>query len=324
MNVVIPVFKDCVSGSVVGMMDLLVKSNVLQQQLGPERGRTFEVELMAVGESLTIDNNGFPITCHRRLSQNPPAGLVIVPASDGDLPLLLAQHAALIAWLQRQHAAGAVVCSTCTGAFFVAAAGLLDGQPATTSWFAVEAFRRLFPTVILHDERIIVDNGRVITGGATLSFQNLCVYLIERFYGKALSSYVAKLFLVEKGKSSQLTFAMFNGQKTHADTEILRIQEFIEKHATEKLVVTALSQQAAMAERTFIRRFKAATGNTPSEYIQRVKVESAKNRLEEDRESIKEIGYRTGYEDLNYFRDVFRKYTGLSPAEYRKQFSFRV
>jgi AraC-like DNA-binding protein len=104
----------------------------------------------------------------------------------------------------------------------------------------------------------------------------------------------------------------------------LKAQDFIEAHAQEKLTVGTISDEVLMSERTFIRRFKAATGNLPSEYIQRVKVEHAKKLLEEGKENIKEISYKSGYEDLNYFRDIFKRYTGLTPMEYKKMYSFSV
>jgi transcriptional regulator GlxA family with amidase domain len=214
--------------------------------------------------------------------------------------------------------------STCSGVFFLAATGYLDGQEATTSWFSASQFRKLFPQVKLMDEKIIVDNGKIVTGGATLSFQNLCIYLIEKYYGVEIGNYAAKMFLVDKGKHNQMTYSIFSDQKNHNDDTIADIQTFIEQNAAKKLIVSELAEKALLAERTFIRRFKTATGNTPSEYIQRVKIELAKKLLENDKSAIKEICYETGYEDQSYFRNVFKKYAGLTPVEYKRQFTFQL
>lgn len=322
MKVVIPVFTGCVSASVVGMMDMFQLTEPIYQQMPDRKRDWFSVQLISLEAGRAVSTNGFTIGCDAVLGSSTTADLIIVPAITGDLPTLLAKHGYFIDWLKQQYARGAMLCSTCNGAFFLAATGVLDGQEATTSWFASGAFRLMFPTVKLIDERIIVDNGRTVTGGATLSFQNLCIYLMEKYYGRHIGTYAAKLFLVEKGKSSQLTYSMFSAQKSHGDEEIRRIQTLIEGKAAEKLVVSQLADQATMAERTFIRRFKNATGNTPSEYIQRVKVELAKELLENDRLAVKEICYETGYEDQSYFRNIFKKYTGLTPADYRKQFTF--
>lgn len=324
MKVIIPVFKNCVSASVVGMMDMLTLTENFYHHLPLQKKKWFTVELVSLTEDKKVNNNGFEINCGATLSECETVDLVIVPAMVGDFASLIKEHSSFIDWLKEQYEKGTVLCSTCSGSFFLAATGHLDGKEATTSWFASAAFRVMFPRVKLMDEKIIVDNGKTITGGATMSFQNLCIYLIEKYYGTEIGNYAAKMFLVEKGKSSQLTYSIFNAQKDHNDEEILKTQYFIEKNAAQKLIVSKLAEDSAMAERTFIRRFKNATGNTPSEYIQRVKVELAKKLLENEKNSVKEICYETGYEDQSYFRNVFRKFTGQSPAEYKKQFTFLV
>ena len=126
---------------------------------------------------------------------------------------------------------------------------------------------RLKAIQIAMDEKIIVDNGKMVTGGATLSFQNLCIYLIEKYYGVEIGNYAAKMFLVDKGKHNQMTYSIFSDQKNHNDDTIADIQKYIEQNAAKKLIVSELAEKALLAERTFIRRFKTATGNTPSEYI---------------------------------------------------------
>jgi transcriptional regulator GlxA family with amidase domain len=324
MKVIIPVFKNCVSASVVGMMDILQLTENFYNHLPIKKKQWFSVQLVSIEADKTVQNNGFVINCDVTLSDSTEADLVIVPAIVGDFASLIQTHSHFIDWLKAQYNKGMILSSTCSGAFFLAATGHLDGKEATTSWFASDYFRAMFPEVILMDEKIIVDNGKTITGGATLSFQNLCIYLIEKYYGTEIGNYAAKMFLVEKGKTSQLTYSIFNTQKDHSDLEIRDIQGFIEQNATERLVVSSLANQSNMAERTFIRRFKNATGNTPSEYIQRVKVELAKKMLENDKNSVKEICYQTGYEDQSYFRNVFKKYTGLTPVDYKKQFTFSV
>ncbi|WP_439585674.1 GlxA family transcriptional regulator [Dyadobacter bucti] len=324
MRVIIPVFKDCVSASVVGMMDMLKLTENFYNHLPHQKKKWFSVQLVSLHEERTVQNNGFDITCDILLADCDHADLVIVPAIVGDLPTLIEEHQDFVDWLKVQYKKGTKLCSTCNGAFFLASTGYLDGREATTSWFASGDFRNMFPKVKLIDEKIIVDNGAMVTGGATLSFQNLCIYLIEKYYGKEIGTYAAKMFLVEKGKHSQLNYSIFSAQKGHNDEQILETQNFIEQNAAEKLIVSRLAEDATMAERTFIRRFKTATSNTPSEYIQRVKVELAKKLLENENTSIKEICYETGYEDQSYFRNVFKKYTGLTPADYKKQFTFQL
>lgn len=326
MKVIVPVISSNVPTSVLGIMDILNYSKAFRDQLMPQNAhqKTFEVILASAEPSLSVNCNGYELICHTQLDQVEKADLIVVPAAVGNMATLVASYPNLINWIKKQHELGAAVCSTCTGAFFVAATGLLDGKEATTSWFASEYFKQMFPAVKLLDEKIIVDNGNIVTGGATLSFMNICIYLIEKYYGSVLGNYCAKMFLVDKGKSSQQSYSIFSVQKVHQDEDILKAQSFIEKNVTDKLSVSQVSEVVLLSERTFIRRFKAATGNLPSEYIQRVKVEHAKKLLEGGNENIKEISYSTGYEDINYFRDVFKKYTGLTPQQYKKMYSFSL
>lgn len=324
MNILIPVFPGVVHASALGMADILRLSSSFYQRVPEPKAPWFEPILVSTGLDLEVQNHGTTIRCDHTLATAPKADVVIVPAVVGHLPSILTHQQALVDWMQKENQSGTRLYSTCTGAFFIAATGILDDKEATTSWFAAEEFKALFPQVLLRDERILIDNGTSVTTGATLSFQNLCIYLIEKYYGKALGNLAAKLFLVEKDKQIQSSFAMFHGQKQHGDEVISQIQTYIETHAAERLSIVELAEVASLSERTFIRRFKNATGNTPLEYVQRIKVELAKQWLEEGELSIKEIGFEAGYDDITYFRSIFKKYTGLTPAEYRKQFVFEV
>ena len=324
MKVVIPVFNNSVSVTVVGIMEILQQSQYLYHQLYPDKGNLnlFDVQLMSTEDSKVVDNSGFLITCHTHISEVQGVDMIFIPGTHGDILSLLAQHTHLIGWIKMQYLRGATVCSTCTGAFFLAAAGILDGKEATTSWFAAEAFRKRFPQVKLCDEKMIVDYDRIISGGATTSFINLCVYLIEKYYGKQMGNYCAKNFMVDKGKLTQKSYTIFSKHKNHQDAETIQAQEFIESKLEEKVTVARVCEQVMMSERSFVRRFKSATGNLPLEYIQRVKVEYAKQLLEEGDNSIKEISYNTGYEDINHFRSIFKRYTGVTPSAYKRMYSF--
>lgn len=326
MKVIITVLESSIPASVVGVMDILRHARSFYSHLHPENPdmEIFDVKLMSVSDEKTVLSSGFPLVCQTSISELPIADIVIVPALVGDLQAIIQENQALIQWLTDQYKSGTALVSTCTGAFILAATGLLNGKEATTSWFSADAFRLMFPDVILLDEKIIVDNGNMVTGGATLSFMNLCIYLIEKYFGLELGNYCAKMFLVDKGRSSQQSYAIFSLQKIHKDNEIRKVQEWLEKNPEEKLVVSDLAQLFGISERNLIRRFKAATGNTLSDYFHRVKVEKAKQLLEEGRENIKEITFRSGYDDPEHFRGIFKRHTGLTLAGYRKMFLFNL
>ena len=283
--------------------------------------RPVSVGMVAVGPSREVIVQESLITCQTVLNTCPSADLILIPPMVGRTETVLAKHTDLFAWLREQHKRGATLSSSCTGVFLLAATGLLDGREATTSWFSADGFRAMFPRVQLRADRLLVDSGTLITGGSTLAFATLCIYLVEKQYGKRIANQCANVFLVDKGKQSQQPYYRFVVPKTHQDTQIGKAQTYIETHASDKLTVQEVSAACALSERSFIRRFKAATGRTPSEYIQLVKVEQAKLMLEEGGQSVKEISFGIGYDDLTYFRSLFKRHTGLTPVDYRRQFA---
>jgi transcriptional regulator GlxA family with amidase domain len=323
MNVLLPVLDGAVSGSVLSILDIINHSRSFRDIVIPDRAGEpfFNASLVSAGEGLNQESFGFQIMCNYTLETAPQATVVIMPACVGDLPVILRNNKPLLDWMVRQHRDGAIICSTCTGAYFLAEAGLLDSRRATVSWFAADSFRKRYPHIEVVDEKILVDDGDVMTTGATMSYINLCLHLIEKFYGKESAQYASKVFVADKGRTSQLPYSVFSAYKDHRDKEILAAQGMLELEEGAPLGSAAILEKLNMSERTFIRRFKAATGNTPSEYAQRIKVERAKKLLEEGTLSIKEVTYKTGYEDLTFFRDIFKRYTGLTPGAYRKMFA---
>lgn len=226
----------------------------------------------------------------------------------------------LIKWVSKQYKKGAEVASICNGAFLLAATGILDGKRATTHWLVVERFQKLFPHVTLEPGKIITDETGVYTCGGAFSFTSLMIYLIEKYCGHELAAIASKIFLVHVHTVPQSAFTIFNLQKNHADEAVLKVQNSIEINYAKNISINQLCNNANMSMRTLIRKFSLATGNTPNEYIQRVKIEAAKKILEEGAKRITEIAMEIGYEDNNYFRKIFKRYTGISPVEYRKKY----
>jgi transcriptional regulator GlxA family with amidase domain len=314
--------RDCTPLVPVGMVELLRKSLALAATLpSAEPLRPVEVTLVAGGPGrVVLGAGGLPVHCAATLRQVRRSDLVVVPALDPDLLQHLALNRQVVPWLRRIYRAGADVVSVCTGSFLLAEAGLLDGRAATTHWAFQDLLRARHPRVRLEPQAIIVDQGRICTAGGATSFLNLALFLVERLLGAEVARAAAKMFLVDLNKSPQGTYAIFSTQKTHADPEILRAQTLIEGELGGKLSVEELSQRVAMSRRTFVRRFKRATGNVPREYIQRVRVEAAKRALESGRASVASVADQTGYEDVVAFRKVFVRITGLTPVEYRLRY----
>lgn len=178
----------------------------------------------------------------------------------------------------------------------------------------------MFPKINLQIDELITDENGIYTNGGAYSFLNLMIYLIEKYYGRATAVYCAKVFQIEMNRSTQSQFIIFSGQKKHEDEMVLLAQSYIEQNLGEKLSMSDISNKFNVSRRNFDRRFIKATGNTPSEYLQRVKIEAAKKAFETDRKTVNEVMYEVGYSDVKAFRDAFKKITGIPPMEYKKKY----
>jgi transcriptional regulator GlxA family with amidase domain len=182
----------------------------------------------------------------------------------------------------------------------------------------------MFPDIELVSERIITDDGGIYSSGGANSFWNLLLYILEKYTDREMAIFASKYYEIEIDRNNQSTFIMFQGQKEHADESVKKAQEFIEHNFQDKITVDQLADTFGLGRRSLERRFKKATTNTVAEYIQRVKVEAAKKRLETSRKNINEVMYDVGYSDTKAFRDVFRRITGMSPIDYRNRYNVRT
>ena len=227
----------------------------------------------------------------------------------------------MIDWIEQQYKQGAEIASICTGAFLLASSGLLDGKTCSTHWSAANNLRTMFPKVNVQTDKLITDENGIYTNGGAYSFLNLLIYLVEKYYDRQTAIFCSKVFQIEMDRQSQSAFIIFTGQKSHGDEMVQQAQAYIESHMDEKISVEELSSGLAVGRRNFDRRFIKATGNTPVEYSQRVKIESAKRAFETTRKTVNEVMYEVGYSDVKAFREVFRKITGMSPLEYRSKYN---
>jgi transcriptional regulator GlxA family with amidase domain len=306
-------------GSIEGPRQLLTQVNQFCKMKGEPP--LFDVQLVGITSEIAVSAGLYTIHADKILSNAVRTDLVIIPAIDGDLRKALEINKDFIPWIVRQYKAGAEVASLCFGAFLLASTGLLNGKKCATHWLAANDFRKMFPDVELKAERIITDEHGLYSSGGAYSYLNLILYLIEKYAGREMAVMCAKVFAIEIERQSQSPFIMFQGQKDHEDEPIRKAQEYIEKNFQEKITVDQLADMFAIGRRNLERRFKKATSNTVVEYIQRVKIEAAKQSLESSRENVNEVMYKVGYTDTKAFRTTFKKITGLSPVHYRNKYS---
>lgn len=281
----------------------------------------FRVQLVGLSKETKLAHGLFTVKPDLTLDEVTRTDLIIIPAVHGDVSRVLELNKAFIPWITERYTQGTEVCSLCIGAFILASTGLLNGRSCTTHWLMAEEFARLFPQVNLMPYKIITDENGIYTSGGAYSSLNLILYLVEKYAGRDMALLSSKIFEIEIDRKSQSPFMIFKGQKEHEDDAIRKVQDYIEEHFPEKINVDQLAGMIALGRRTFERRFKTATGNTVTEYIQRVKIEAAKKGFETSRRNINEIMYDVGYNDTKAFRSIFRKITGLSPVEYRNKYN---
>ncbi|MEO7522835.1 MAG: helix-turn-helix domain-containing protein, partial [Ferruginibacter sp.] len=250
--------------------------------------------------------------------------LVFIPALVGDMSTAVAKNKNLVPWIQEQYSQGAEVASLCVGAFLLASTGLLNGKKCSTHWGFTNEFREMYPEVEVVDGSIVTEEKRIYSSGGANSYWNLLLHLVEKYTNRETAILASKYFAIDIDRDSQSAFAMFKGQKHHADAAILKAQEFIEKNIHERITIDELADMTAMGRRSFERRFKQATNNTVLEYIQRIKIEAAKRQFESSRKNINEVMYDVGYTDTKAFRNLFKKITGLTPIEYRNKYNKMV
>jgi transcriptional regulator GlxA family with amidase domain len=234
-----------------------------------------------------------------------------------------ARYPRLVDWVHRMHDRGAVICSACSGIFLLAETGLFDGKDATVHFAYARAFGVAYPGVAVHPERTLVVSGRreeLVSSGASTTWHDLALYLIARYAGATTAQEVARLFALQWHQDGLTPYIIFEGRTDHGDAEIQGAQEWLREHFSVANPVDEMIRRSKLAERTFKRRFVSATGLTPITYVQRLRIEDAKRRLERTDASVDEISWRVGYEDPAFFRRLFKRTTGVAPGVYRKRF----
>ena len=316
---------DGVVSTLFGIFDVMNAFAVTGMSNAGSRERApFHIEI--VGESVGPLElaSGVPINVQRAINTIERSDIVIVPS------VLLrpegwekARYPRLVDWLHMMHDRGAVLCSACSGIFLLAETGLFDGKDATVHFGYARAFAATHPAVPIHPERVLMISGlreELVSSGASTTWHDMVLYLIARYAGATAAQEVARLFALQWHQDGLTPYIIFEGRSDHGDGDIQSAQQWLSKHFSVANPVEEMIKRSKLAERTFKRRFAIATGLTPIVYVQRLRIEDAKRRLERTDASVDEIGWRVGYEDAAFFRRLFKRVTGLAPGAYRKRF----
>ena len=289
--------------------------------IGSGKEPCFEIQLVGSQENVPLQDGITSIKTDISIRQPINVDLVIIPPLYGDMKAAIEINKETIPWIQEQHNKGAEVACLCVGAFLLAETGLLNGKKCSTHWAYYSEFKAAYPKVEVVDGAVITEDSGICSSGGAISIWNLLIYLVEKYTNREMAIMASKYFGVDIDRNNQNAFIIFKGQKNHQDTAVIKAQQYIENNYHKKITVDELASMVAISRRSFERRFKQATENTVLEYLQRVKVEAAKRSFENSRDNISEVMYDVGYMDTKAFRNIFRKYTGLTPVQYRYKYN---
>ena len=284
----------------------------------------FAVEIVATEPGKVMLASGLPVEAGRGVAEIAATDIVIVPSVVlGPEGWTSGRYPELVDWARRMHAQGALLCSACSGVFLLAETGLFDGEETTIHWGYADPFARLFPRVPLSPDRVLVVSGsreELITSGASMTWHDLVLYLIARHVGATAAQAVARMFALQWHHDGLAPYIVFQGRRDHGDAAVADAQSWLAKHFAIASPVEEMVRRSGLAERTFKRRFTEATGFAPIDYVQRLRVEDAKRRLERTDAPADEISWKVGYEDAAFFRRLFKRVTGMTPGAYRRRF----
>jgi len=314
---------DGVLGSVLsGALDLFSFTGVSWQRfLDLEVKPKFKVQIASLGGVDITASNRLVIQAHCDINTVSECDLLLIPTIGDSIDKVLKQNAKLLPHLQRLSATEADIASNCSGAFFLAEAGLLNGKTATTHWGYADKFKSDYPLVDLQDNQFVTQSGNIFCAAGGSAFYDLALLLIERYCGREVSTQVAKTQIIDSKRGSQNSYTNVTLHKPHGDALVKQVQEYIENNFDQPLQVSDLATIVNVTPRTLNRRFQTSIDMRPIEYIQAVRIEQAKRLLESQAVTIKSLAYQVGYSDLSSFTRLFKRATELTPKEYRDKFS---
>lgn len=318
--------RECTPTALFGIFEVLSSVGKVWPLLmgeAPGEGR-FDVRLVSADGGAVETLHGIPVGVHAAMEDTKPDVIVV---TDLDLFSGLDVTAAWpewARWLQARFAAGSMVCSVCTGAVLLARAGLLDDLEATSHWSAEDLLRQAFPRVRVQAERILLPAGpdhRIVTCGGSASWEDLVLYLIARFCDQEEAVRTAKIYVFGDRSEGQLPYTVLARPRRHDDAVIGEAQEWVARHYDDPSPVNEMLGRSGLAERTFKRRFRAATGQSPMDYVQTLRVEEAKQLLESTDLPVEAVAREVGYEEPGFFRRLFKRRVGTTPSAYRRRFA---
>jgi len=319
----------CMLSSLAGPADALRVAQVLGEIRSPATAPRFESIVFSARNAKRVrTESGIEISGIKPLARNAKFDLVIIPGINHNRPREIldrrAQFEPELAAMRALHLRGTRLAATCSGTYLLAMSGLLDGHRATTSWWMASSFRRHFPNVQLEEQALMIDDGDVITTGASTAVFSLVIRFIAQTAGEELAQQTSRMMLLDTERQSQAPYVSQALLETPRHSLAEKITHFLDKQLHNQISVSKLASHCGTSERSLLRHFRSHFGTSPIGYIQHLRVERAKALLEATQLSFDEVVERCGYSDVPSFRKLFKRETSLTPGDYRERFRLRA
>lgn len=301
MDIAVLEYPGVQEAALLGLVDLFEIANL------PDRPQLRVTTWRAKGDDMQPDSNtGTPVV------------MIIPSGKQGPVAAEVARPVAPA--LRKLHAGGTTLASVCVGAFILGETGLLDGRSATTHWGVADAFRSRFPKVHLDVDRLVIDDGDIMTAGGMMAWMDLGLKLVDRYLGTSAMMNTAGTLLIDPPGREQRYYSSFVPTLNHGDAAVLAVQHWLHAKFADSISLSEMASKSGLEERTFLRRFRKATHMTATEYLRRFRVNKSREMLQFGADAVEAIAWAVGYRDASAFRKVFYQTVGLSPSEYRRRF----
>lgn len=315
-HVTIVGFRKALGTSITIPMEMLNAADLIRRIDG-KGYRKLQMQLVSPDGANIALNAGLELVCTTGIEAVRHTDMIIVPALWGNPKGVIRQHPELLRWLQQHCEQGALICAVGTGSYFLAEAGLLHHKVATTHWYYFDQFAELYPDVQLQRDRFITKAGNLYCAGSVNSVRDVMLHFIEEFYNARVANQVSRHFTHELKRSYTSTFLKNSPQNYHDDEMIIQIQEWMHNQYHVPVTLDELAARFDISVRSLNRRFREATGRTPIQYLQQVRLDNAREMLRASNLSIAEVAFNAGFTDCSYFSAQFKKAMSLSPKAYR-------
>lgn len=321
INVTIVLIEGSFASTSIGPMEVFHSAGTLWNSMNGEVSTPlFRVRIASIDGGRVDSMCALGLTPECAIDEIEETDIILLPASGLDVQDHIARSTSLLPWLHKWHARGVYIAGICTGVAYLAESGLLDGRQATTHWAVAQTLRERYPKVLWRTENFVTEDGQMFCSGGVYAAIDLSLYMVEKFCGHEIALKCAKSLLLSMPRSCQSGYALVPISAPHSDHKIREIEEFMQGNIEREVSADYLAERIGMGGRSFVRRFKSATGHAPGAYMQLLKIAAARDMLEKDGTTVAVVSARVGYSDLAFFRRLFKRHTGLTPSEYRERF----